>query len=36
MKKKKIEKELDDVLEVDEDSEHPVHEKYTKEKKVLK
>jgi len=35
-KKKKILEELEDVMEVDEDSDHPVHEKYTKEKKFLK
>jgi hypothetical protein len=32
----KKDKEEDDVLEYDEDSDHPVHEKYTKEKKVRK
>ncbi len=38
MKKKKhdIEDELDDIVEIDEDSEHPVHEKFAKEKKLLK
>ena len=36
MKKKKILDELEDVMEVDEDSDHPVHEKYAKEKKILK
>jgi len=41
IKKKKKKKdnlldELEDILEVDEDSDHPVHEKFTKEKKVMK
>jgi len=36
MKKKKLEKELDDIMEIDEDSDHPVHEKITKEKKIMK
>jgi hypothetical protein len=36
MKKKKDKwpEDHDDMLEIDEDSEHPVHEKYVKEKKV--
>jgi len=34
--KKKLEKELEDILEVDEDSDLPVHEKFTKEKKIKK
>jgi len=35
--KKKLEKERDEYLEVDEDSDLPVHEKYTKgKKKILK
>jgi len=37
--KKKIKNMIDeteDILEIDEDSDHPVHEKYTKEKKILK
>jgi hypothetical protein len=32
--RKKLRKELD--IEVDEDSDHPVHEKFTKEKKMRK
>ena len=35
-KKKKLEDELDEIMEVDEDSDFPVHERYTKEKKILK
>ena len=34
--KKKIKKEFEENLEVDEDSDLPVHEKFTKEKKVKK
>lgn len=34
--KKKIKKELDETIEVDEDSDLPVHEKFTKEKKIKK
>jgi len=33
--KRKIKKELDHI-EYDEDSDHPVHERYTKEKKIKK
>ena len=36
MKKKKLKDEIDDILEIDEDSDLPVHEKYTKGKKILK
>jgi len=38
-KKKKLmdlDEDIDDVMETDEDSDFPVHEKYTKEKKVMK
>ncbi|HLD05744.1 MAG TPA: hypothetical protein VJG90_08545 [Candidatus Nanoarchaeia archaeon] len=31
--RKKLEKEFEENVEVDEDSEHPIHEKYTKLKK---
>jgi len=34
--RKKIKKEFDQIIEVDEDSDLPVHEKFTKEKKVKK
>lgn len=34
--RKKLKKEFDDHLEVDEDSDLPVHEKFTKEKKIKK
>jgi hypothetical protein len=34
--KKKIKKDFEDHIEVNEDSDHPVHEKYTKEKKLKK
>ena len=32
--KKKLEEEFYEKVEVDEDSEHPVHEKFTKQKKT--
>ena len=35
-KKPKIIKELEDIMEIDEDSDLPVHEKFTKEKKIKK
>ncbi len=35
-KKSDLLDELDDILEVDEDSDLPVHEKFTKEKKFQK
>jgi len=31
-----LKKEKDDILELDEDSDLPVHEKFTKEKKTMK
>ena len=34
--KKKIKKEFEENIEIDEDSDLPVHEKYTKEKKIKK
>ena len=34
--KKKIKKEFEKNIEVDEDSDHPVHEKFAKEKKIKK
>lgn len=34
--KKKLKKEFDDIFEVDEDSDLPVHEKFVKEKKIKK
>lgn len=34
--KKKLKKEFDEIFEVDEDSDLPVHEKFTKEKKIKK
>ncbi len=34
--KKKIEDEVDEIVDVDEDSDIPVHEKHTKQKKILK
>jgi hypothetical protein len=36
MKKKKIKDEIEDMIEIDEDSDHPVHEKLTKMKKFKK
>ena len=32
-RRKRLEKEATDDIEVDEESDHPIHEKYTKEKK---
>ncbi len=32
--RKKLEKDFEEKVEVDEDSEHPIHEKYTKLKKT--
>ena len=34
--KKKIRKEFEKDVEIDEDSDHPVHERYTKEEKKKK
>ena len=34
--KKKIKKEAEENIEVDEDSDLPIHEKYAKEKKIKK
>mgnify|MGYP005679118115 FL=1 len=34
--KKKIKKDFEEHIEIDEDSDHPVHEKFTKEKKIKK
>lgn len=36
MKRDLLKKDKEDLLEIDEDSDLPVHEKYTKEKKILK
>lgn len=36
MKKKKQDEDIEDVLEINEDSDHPVHEKFVKEKKIQK
>jgi hypothetical protein len=36
IKKKRLSDELDDLIEIDEDSDLPVHEKFLKEKKVKK
>ncbi|MEK6963474.1 MAG: hypothetical protein AABX70_03545 [Nanoarchaeota archaeon] len=32
--RKKLEKEFEEKIEVDEESDHPIHEKYTKPKKA--
>ena len=34
--KKKIKEEFEEHIEIDEESDHPIHEKYTKEKKIKK
>jgi hypothetical protein len=34
--KKRIQEEVDDLLEIDEDSDLPIHERLTKQKKIRK
>ncbi|MFC1647964.1 hypothetical protein ACFL1B_00755 [Nanoarchaeota archaeon] len=34
--RKKVKKELEEDVDVDPDSDHPIHEKYTKQKKFKK
>lgn len=35
-RRKKVKEDLQEDVEVDEDSDHPIHEKYTKQKKFRK
>lgn len=35
-KKTRLEKEIEEIMEIDEESEHPLHERFVKQKKIRK